>query len=290
MFGLIFRQEWVDFFDALQYYGKNEMMIVQKTIARLRTFLKYRELFFQLVFRDVKLKYRRSFLGYIWSMLNPLLTMLVLVIVFSNLFNRSVTNFPIYLLIGQMLFHFMNGAISNSLTSVTGNASLLKKIYIPKYIFTLADVTSELLFFFFSLGAFVVVIFVTSTPVTWRLLLVIIPIIELYFFCIGFGLFMSQAAVFFRDIIYIWQVVSLAWMYLSCIFYPVSILPDWLSNIVTRYNPMYFYITMFRNFTLSGANMGNLDLAIRGAVAAVIMLFVGLISFSRNKNKFILYL
>jgi lipopolysaccharide transport system permease protein len=266
------------------------MNIIKKTILRLQTLLRYRELFFQLISRDIKLKYRRSVLGYLWTVLNPLLTMIVLVIVFSNLFSRSIPNFPIYLLIGQMLFHFMNGAVSNSLTSVTGNASLLKKIYIPKYIFTLADVTSELLFFFFSLGAFFIVILATSTPITWRLLFIIIPIIELYFFCIGFGLFMSQAAVFFRDIIYIWQVVSLAWMYMSAIFYPVSILPDMVHYLVTHYNPMYFYITMFRNFTLGVANMGNLDLAIRGAVVAVLMLFVGLISFSYNKNKFILYL
>jgi lipopolysaccharide transport system permease protein len=266
------------------------MNVIEKTISRLQIFLKYRELFFQLVSRDIKLKYRRSFLGYIWSVLNPLLTMIVLVIVFSNLFARNIPNFPIYLLIGQMLFHFMTGAVSNSLTSVTGNASLLKKIYIPKYIFTLADVTSELLFFFFSLGAFVVVILATGTPVTWRILFVFIPIIELYFFSIGLGLFMSQAAVFLRDIVYIWHVLSLAWLYLSAIFYPVSILPDKLRYIVTHYNPMYFYITMFRNFTLSGANMGNLDLAIRGAVATVFMLVVGLKCFSYNKNKFILYI
>jgi lipopolysaccharide transport system permease protein len=266
------------------------MNFIDKTIMRLGTLFKYRELFFQLVSRDIKLKYRRSILGYLWSVLNPLLTMIVLIIVFSNLFSRNVPNFPIYLLIGQMIFHFMTGAVSNSLKSVIGNASLLKKIYIPKYIFTLADVTSELLFFFFSLGAFVVVIIATKTPITWRILFIIIPIIETYIFCIGLGLFMSQAAVFFRDIIYIWQVVSLAWMYLSAIFYPVSILPGKIHYLVTHFNPMYFYITMFRNFTLGGANMGSLDLAIRGAAAAVLMLFVGLVCFSYNKNKFILYI
>jgi len=266
------------------------MNFIKKTILRLQTFFKYRELFFQLISRDVKIKYRRSVLGYLWTVLNPLLTMIVLVIIFSNLFARSIQNFPIYLLIGQMLFHFMSGAISNSLSSVTGNASLLKKIYIPKYIFTLADVTSELLFFFFSLGAFVVVLLATRTPVTWRILFVVIPIIELYIFCIGLGLFMSQAVVFFRDVVYIWHVVSLAWMYISAIFYPVSILPDNVRYLITHYNPMYFYITMFRNFTLGGANMGSLDLAIRGSVVAVIMLIVGLVSFSYNKNKFILYI
>jgi lipopolysaccharide transport system permease protein len=101
---------------------------------------------------------------------------------------------------------------------------------------------------------------------------------------------MAQATVFFRDMVYIWQILSTAWLYLSAIFYPVSILPDWLYPLVTRYNPMYFYIAMFRNFTIGTANMGSLDLAVRGAVAASVMLVIGLVSFSYSKNKFILYM
>jgi lipopolysaccharide transport system permease protein len=266
------------------------MNMIEKTISRLQVFLKYRELFFQLVSRDIKLKYRRSFLGYIWSMLNPLLTMLVMVIVFSNLFAKNVVNFPIYLLIGNLLFTFMSIAVTRALTSVLNNAGLLKKVYVPKYIFTLAVVTSEFVTFLFSLGALIILIFATKTPFTIRFLFVVIPIIQVYVFSIGLGLFMAQATVFFRDMVYIWQVFSTAWLYLSCIFYPASILPDWLYIIVTRYNPMYFYITLFRNFTLEGPNVGSLDLAIRGTVSAILMLFVGLICFSYNKNKFILYM
>jgi lipopolysaccharide transport system permease protein len=101
---------------------------------------------------------------------------------------------------------------------------------------------------------------------------------------------MAQATVFFRDMVYIWQVFSTAWLYVSCIFYPVDILPEWLRHIVSRYNPMYFYITMFRNFIFGGVNMGSLNLAIRGAAAAFLMLFVGIVSFSYSKNKFILYI
>jgi len=266
------------------------MNIVKKTVSRLQILYKYRELFFQLVSRDIKLKYRRSVLGYVWSMLNPLLTMLVMVIVFSNLFANNIVNFPIYLLIGNILFMFMVGAVTRSLTSVLGNAGLLKKIYVPKYIFTLSVVTSEFVTFLFSMGALIILIFATKTPFTIRFLLIVIPIVQIFIFSIGLGLFMAQATVFFRDLIYIWQIFSTAWLYLSCIFYPASILPKWLYFLVTRYNPMYFYITLFRNFTLGGPNIGSLDLAIRGAVAAFIMLFIGLLSFSYSKNKFILYM
>jgi len=263
---------------------------MKRTIGRLLTLLRYRELFFQLVSRDIKLKYRRSFLGYIWSMLNPLLTMIVMYMVFSNLFRFNVVNFPIYLLIGQLLFNFMAGATSNSLYSVLGNASLLKKIYVPKYIFTLASVTSEFVTFLFSLGALIILFIATSVPLSPRLFLVIIPVIQVYLFSLGLGLFMAQATVFFRDTLYIWNVFSTAWLYLSAIFYPVSILPEWLFILVTKYNPMYFYITMFRNFTIGTAGMGSLDLAVRGAVAAALMLILGLATFARAKKKFILYM
>ena len=265
-------------------------MVMQKTISRLRTLVKYRELFFQLVSRDIKLKYRRSILGYFWSMLNPLLTMLVMVIVFSSLFSPTIEYYPIYLLIGNILFTFMTGAVSRALPSVLGNAGLLKKIYVPKYIFTLAVVTSEFVTFLFSFGALIILIFATRTPISGRFVFVLIPIMEQYAFCIGLGLFMAQATVFFRDMVYIWSIFSTAWLYLSAIFYPVTILPEWLRFLVTRYNPMYFFIAMFRNFTIGGPNMGSLDLALRGAVAAGLMLLVGLVSFSYSKNKFILYM
>ena len=133
-------------------------------------------------------------------------------------------------------------------------------------------------------------IIATRTPITGRVVFVIIPILQLYVFCIGLGLFLAQAAVFFRDMIHIWGVFTTAWMFLSAIFYPVSILPDILRNIITKYNPMYFYIAMFRNFTIGSAGMGSLDLAIRGALAACLMLIIGLVSFTYTKNKFILYI
>jgi lipopolysaccharide transport system permease protein len=263
---------------------------MKKTYNRILTFLKYRELFFQLVTRDIKKKYRRSILGYLWSVLNPLLTMVVLVIVFSNMFSRGVPNFPVYLLTGQLLFNFMVVSTSRSLSSVVSNASILRKIYVPKYIFTLSVVTSELITFFFSMGALIIVILFTGAPVTWRYFFTLIPIIELYVFSIGVGLFLAQAYVFFRDIEYIWSVITTAWLYLSAIFYPITILPENIHYIVTNFNPMYFYITMFRNFTIGSPNMGSLNLAIRGAVFSCLALLVGFISFSYSKKKFILYM
>jgi len=263
---------------------------MKKTYNRILTFFKYKELFIQLVTKEIKIKYRKSILGYLWSVLNPLLTMIVLIIVFSNMFSRQVSNFPVYLLTGQLLFNFMVISTSRSLSSVVGNSSLLKKIYVPKYIFTFSVVTSELVTFFFSLGALLIVILFTGAPVTWRYFFIIIPIVELYIFCIGIGLFLAQAYVFFRDIEYIWSVITTAWLYLSAIFYPVTSLPEKIYFLVTNFNPMYSYITMFRNFTIGSSNTGSLDLAIRGAVFSFLALLAGLISFTYNKKKFILYM
>jgi lipopolysaccharide transport system permease protein len=265
------------------------MSFKQRLISRLLVFFKYRELFFQLVSRDIKLKYRRSVLGYLWSILNPLLTMIIMSIVFSTMFAQGIENFSVYLLIGFLLFSFMTGAVSRAIPSVLGAAGIIKKVYVPKYIFTLAAVTTEFITMLFSLGALILVIVVTGVRFSWRFILIPIPIIELYVFSIGLGLFLAQAAVFFRDVQYLWGVFSTAWMYLTPIFYPISMLPDKLRFAVTNFNPLYFYIAQFRYFVLGGETGWRRD-AFWGAVVAIVMLVVGLVIFSRGKNKFILHI
>jgi lipopolysaccharide transport system permease protein len=260
-----------------------------KLAGSLHNFFRYRELFFQLVSRDIKLKYRRSVLGYLWSVLNPRLTMVVMVIVFSTMFARGVDNFPVYLLSGSLLFSFMSGAAGRAVPSVLGAASLLKKIYVPKYIFTLAAVTSEMVTMLFSLGALVIVILVTGQRLSWRIVLIPVPIIELYVFSIGLGLLLAQATVFFRDVQYLWGIFSTAWMYLTPIFYPVTMLPERVRFAIVYFNPMYRYIAQFRYFVLGGEGGWRGD-ALRGAVAAAAMLLVGLAAFSRAKNRFVLYM
>jgi lipopolysaccharide transport system permease protein len=265
------------------------MGVRQNVSRRLQIFFKYRELFFQLVSRDIKLKYRRSVLGYLWSILNPLFTMTIMSVVFSTMFARGIQNYSVYLLCGSLLFSFMNSAVSRAIPSVTGGAALFKKIYIPKYIFTLASVTSEFVTLLFSLGALIIVILATRLPLSWHIVLAPIPIIELYLFSLGLGLFFAQAFVFFRDIQYLWSVFSTAWMYLTPVFYPVSMLPGSVRFAVTTFNPLYYYIAQFRYFVLGDDTGWKLE-ALRGALAAAAMLFIGLAAFSRNKNKFVLYM
>ena len=256
---------------------------------RLKMLFKYKDLLFLLVERDIKLKYRRSVLGYVWSILNPLLSMLVMVIVFSNMFSRGIENFPVYLICGNIMFSFMREATTQAMHSIVSNAALLKKIYVPKYIFTLSKVTSALVNLIFSLGALLIVMLETGAKFYWSSLLIVIPMLQLYVFCVGLGLFLAQANVFFRDIQNVWSVVTLAWMYLTPIFYSLDALSPTLRNWIPKLNPMYIYITQFRDFVMTGGWTWDV-LIWRGALIAVVMLFIGVWSFTKTKDRFILYI
>lgn len=260
-----------------------------KLIQYLQEFWKYRDLLKLLVNKNIKLKYRRSWLGYVWSVLNPLMIMIVMSVVFSAMFKRNIENFPVYLFCGQLLFNYMSGATTQSIFSITGNAALLKKTYVPKYLFTLARVTSGLVDLFFSLGALVIVMLVTHAKFTWYALLFPFVLLQLYVFCIGLGLFLAQASVFFKDIQFIYNAVTTAWMYITPIFYPLEALPEQLVWFIKHLNPMYFYIGQFRDLVYYGRMPGN-EITLAGCCAAVLMMAIGIWSFTRSKDKFILYI
>ena len=258
-------------------------------IRRIKGLYAYRDLVKQLVIKDIKLRYRRSFLGYLWSVLNPLLLMVVLVIVFSQMFRFDIPNYPVYLIIGQTLFNFMSESTTQAIYSILGNAPLLKKVYVPKYIFTLSKITSCLVNLVFSLVAMLLVCIFSRIKFSFYIFLIPFILIELYIFCLGFGLLLAQAAVFFRDIQYIYNVVITIWMYLTPIFYPISILPENVKKIVVNVNPMYFYIDQFRCVILN-QNLPGLYSVLGGCIAAILMLIIGIWSFLKAQDKFILYI
>lgn len=249
----------------------------------------YKDLLKLLVSKNLKLKYRRSVLGYVWSVLNPLLIMVVMSVVFSTMFKRNIENYPVYLFCGQLLFNFMNNSTHQAISSITGSSALLKKTYVPKYIFTVAKITSGLVDFVLSLGALVIVMIVTGAKFSWYVLLLPFVILQLYIFCIGLGLFLAQANVFFRDIQYIYNAVTTAWMYLTPIFYPMDALPDAVAWLIKHCNPMYFYVGQFRDLVYSGTMPGHLIIT-AGCVTAIAMLILGVWSFSRSEDRFILYI
>lgn len=256
---------------------------------RFNIFFNYKDLLKQLVLKDLKLKYRRSFLGYVWSVLNPLLVMIVMAIVFSTMFNRNIKNFPVYLFCGQILFNFMNQSTHQALSSINGNAALLKKTYVPKYIFTFAKITSGLIDLIFSMGALVIVMLATKAHFSWHFFLFPLVLLQLYVFCLGLGLFLAQMNVFFRDIEYIYNAVTTAWLYLTPIFYPVDLLPNQVMWFVKHFNPLYFYIGQFRDLVYDNRLPGPVIIA-AGCTASVLMLVIGTWAFLKNQDEFILYI
>ena len=258
-------------------------------ISIFKEIIAYKDLVRELVSKDIKLKYRRSFLGYLWSILNPLGIMFVMVIVFSNMFRWDIPYYPVYLIIGQVMFNYMSATTTHSLYSILDNGALLKKVYVPKYIFTFSKVTSDLTDFFFSMGAILLVMVVTRTPFSWHLLLVPVVTLELYFFCLGLGLLLAQASVFFRDIQYIYNVILTAWTYLTPIFYPETMLPDWLHFLVVRFNPLYYYVKQMRQIIIEQA-CPDPKLVIAGCACAALMMLIGGFFFKKNQSKFILYI
>lgn len=249
----------------------------------------YKDLLNQLVSRDIKLKYRRSFLGYVWSVLNPLLIMIVMVIVFSKMFDRSIDNFPVYLFAGRILYEFVIGSCGKALGSITDNSSLLKKTYVSKFMFPLAKITSSLVDCVFSLGAFLIVLIFTRSPFFWTMLLFPFIFVQAYVFACGMGFFLAQLHVFFRDTRYIWNAITTMWMYCSAIFYPISLLPDWLRFLVDYFNPLYIYIKQFRAIAHIGELPDPLTVGL-GVLYAVIMFAIGVLFFKKNQDKFILYI
>lgn len=256
---------------------------------RVRTFWNYKDLLAELVSKDIKLKYRRSFLGYLWSILNPLMTMVVMVIVFSNMFRFDIPNFPVYLIIGQTLFNFLTESTTQAIFSITGNAALLKKTYVPKYIFTLSRVTSSLVNLVFALGAMVLVFIFCKVQFTLLFLWIPLILLQVYIFCLGLGMFLAQASVFFRDVQYIYGVLTTAWMYLTPLFYPLAALPEYLQKLISSYNPMYFYITQFRQVVMEGM-VPAAELVWKGSLVALFMFVFGSWCFAKTQDNFILYI
>ena len=256
---------------------------------RLDTLFKYKDLWLQLVIRDIKLKYRRSFLGYVWSVLNPLMIMIIMVLVFSNMFRFDIANFPVYLITGQTVFNFVSEATNQALFSITGNAALLKKTYVPKYIFTVSKVTSSFVNTLFALGAMLIVFVVCHVRFQIYMLFIPVILLQVYIFCLGLGLILAQATVFFRDVQYIYAAVLTAWMYLTPIFYPITQLPFELMWMIKHFNPLYSFIAQLRTIVLDGI-FPDPRLIVYGFIVALVSLVIGTWIFIKNQDRFILYI
>lgn len=251
-------------------------------------FMKYNNLLFELVQRDIKIRYRKSVLGLLWTLLNPLLMMLVMTMVFSSLFITNIPYFPVYFLTGSILFTFNSEATTQALTSIITNAGLIKKVYIPKYLFPLSRVLSSMVNLGFSLIALLLVMIVTDVPFKPTMLLFFVPIFYLILFTAGLSLILSALTVFFRDINHLYGVLTLLWTYATPLFYPISIIPENFKWIYT-WNPLYYYIDYFRNLVLDGI-VPDVGTNIFCFSNGLVVLIIGLFMFYKSQDKFILHI
>lgn len=263
-------------------------MIKLKQTSAWQHFQRYKPLLRELVVRDLKVKYRRSFLGYLWSLLNPLLMMAVMTFVFSYMFRFDIENYPLYLICGQTLWAFFNESTNMAMYSVLGNGALIKKVYIPKFIFPMSRVVSSFVTMSFSLGAILIVLLVTRAPLYWQALLFPIPLVLLLIFSMGVGMILSALSVYFRDITHLYSVITLAWMYATPVFYPTSSMPPEVVAVL-KLNPMYYYLDFFRQLVLYGTIPSTVTWAIC-IFASLLTLAIGLIVFRKLQRNFILYL
>ena len=251
----------------------------------------------QLVGKDFKIKYRRSFLGVAWSVLNPLLMMIVMAIVFTTIFaqgrNGSITPemYPPYLIVGNVTFAVMSDSTSQALSSIIYASSLLKKVKVHRFVFPVQKVLFSLVNFAFSLIAVAIVMLWFHVVPTWHLLLLPVCLILLMFFGMGVGLLLSAATVFFRDVMHLWSVVLTAWTYFTPIFWTTDYILKMphILRVLMYANPMYNYLQFMREIFLFQTCPTPLEFGLCVAWA-VIAMAIGYTVFHKNEHKFILYI
>lgn len=267
-------------------------------------FKKYLPLLNNLASKDFKIKYRRSVLGVAWSILNPLLTMLVLTLVFGFMFGirdyPNVDDFACFYIVGAAMWTFFAESTTGSMTSVLASASLIKKVYIPKYIFPLEKCLFSLINFAFSLIAVAIVMIIRHGHIDPGLTMLMLPVPVFYclLFAVGLSLLLSAVCVFFRDIIHLYGVVLTLWMYLTTLIYPLSMIETRIDqnsaiqvaalNLI-KYNPMSVYINTFRDVVLNNT-MPSLSQHLLCLGYGLAALLIGAVVFGRLQKKFILYI
>lgn len=259
-------------------------------------FKRYSFLMKQLIIRDFKVKYKRSVLGVLWSILQPILMMSVMAIVFSQMFKFKVegTNYLVYLMTGIIMFNYFSEASTNAMTSVVMNFTLINKVYIPKYIFPISKCLFVGINFLLTLIPWFIIILLSYVGLgtyachinLWYLLLPYI-FLCLFMFTLGIGLIISCVSVFLRDMFYIYSIIITIWNYLTPIFYSIEILPSNLQTIF-KYNPLYIYITGVRSIVLVGQRPSLFQLS-EMLLIGIFVLSLGLFVFRKKQDKFIYY-
>lgn len=259
---------------------------MNKLKGYIQDLYKFRFLLSELVKRDLVVKYKRSVLGVLWSVLQPLFIMAVMIIIFSKVFNSSVPNYPIYVLIGKIMWDLFSQTTIYGMNSILDNSNLIKKVYLPKYIFPLAKSVTALVNLLLSSIGLIVLMVILKVPFSFSMVFILFPVFYMFLFGLGLSYILATYVVFFRDLNYLFEVILNAWMYFSAIFYTADILGKYEPFI--QFNPAFRFIDMFRNIVLYQSLPPFGDHLIALGIGAV-TLALGLAALKSRQDKFILY-
>lgn len=253
----------------------------------LRGLYRYRDLVSYLVARDLKVRYRRSSIGFLWTMLQPLLMMLVFHLVFSALFKFDIDNYPVYALSGVLFWNFFSQSVVTSMNSLRGNATLLKKLPVPKWIFPLSTVLAGVANLLLALVPLFAILIITGHPLRPALMFLPVAILIATVFTLGAGLLLSPLAAFFSDVIELVNVLLMLVMYLTPLFYPLSIIPESFRWVV-RYSPVRSVLEVFRDPIYYGKLPPVTHLSVAVTVALVTFV-LGVLMFRRVSDRIAFY-
>lgn len=249
--------------------------------------VKYQFLFEELIKRDFKKKYKRTNLGMAWSILSPLMHLLVMALVFTQFFGRDTPHYIVYVFCGNILFSFFTESTKGGMASIMGNAGIFTKVNVPKYLFLLSKNVQSLINFFLILLVFFFFVALDGLPFTWKFLYLIYPIFCIILFNIGVGMILSSLFVFFRDTQYLYDIFTQLLMYLSAIFYTVDRYNVTVQKLFYL-NPMYVFITYFRKIVIYGT-VPSVSFHLLTLFYGVFALGIGCLVYKTYNTRFLYY-
>lgn len=249
---------------------------------------KHSFLFEELVKRDFKQKYKRTSLGIIWSLLSPLLTLLVMSLVFTQFFGRNTPHYTVYLFCGNLVFSYFRDATSGGMTSLTANAGIITKVNIPKYMFLLSKNVSSLINFGLTLIILFAFVAIDGIAFNWKFILLLYPIACLLVFNLGIGLILSALFVIFKDVQYLYDIFTMLLMYMSAIFYTIDAYPPDIQALFYL-NPVFVYIDYFRTIIIDGL-IPSLKIHLLAIGYAIATFGIGGFVYKKYNYKFLYYM
>lgn len=256
-------------------------------IELVRQTYRYRELIWALALKELKIRYKRSVLGFLWALLNPALLMLVLTLVFSTVMRFPIPHYAIFLLSVLLPWTFFSQSLSYAVESIVGNGDLIKKVRVDKLVFPMAAVVSNLINFGLSLLPLALLVLVMRHPFYWTWLYLPVPLLALGLFTLGMTFFFAAANVFYRDVAHILQVVLSAWFYVTPIIFPIDFLPAQYRWIL-KLNPLIYVVNGFRLSVYYGLLPKPQSIA-ASFLCGFISLAIGYGIFRKYQDDFVFY-